>query len=934
MDADKRYQRLLEHISEAFLECGLDGNIIRSNSSFKWLFGLDPDSSNGKNIKELISEKNASELFSAFDRSLRTGIREIITAWEISLTCGRNITAEVILEPILDGKGQPDGFDLLIRDLSETELMVEALKESEEKYRYLVESANDFIYLNDWMGNFRFMNSGGLKRLGYSMPELAQLNYLDIIPQDYREKEFNYYRDQLLNHIEETYHELPVQTKTGEILWIGQTVRAVQRQTGEVQFYCVARDITEFRRMQEALRQSEEKYRTIIDSLKEGYYEVDIQGNITFINRAMTQIFGYPLDSLLGHNYREIMTEESVEKIFNTFRRVFVTGERGELIDWEMIHKDGTRRNVEASVDLIHDSAGKPCGFRGILRDITDRKRAEAALPENERKYRELVDNLPEIVFELDSSGNLTYCNRRVTELMGYTLEEMIGKSALDLVESADRDRALRGLNNTLSGYSYSGKEYTFKGKERDIPVILYTNPIIENGVTTGMRGIAVDITKVIEAEQQVYRLTFYDTLTSLPNRDLFKNKLQTEIMKSQRFAVMSIGLDKFKGINDMYGNTVGDKLLQEVAERLKNVYFKKDMVSRFDGDKFMLLLASIGDTSDSINVDDIDKIVNKTRRIFSNLFRIDNNEIEITPSIGVCVYPDDGKDAEDLIKNAETAMFMAKSGGRNTSRYYDAILNEEMMNRLKLEKDMKSAIVNDEFAAYYQPKVDRDGRIIGMESLIRWISPSRNRIIPPIEFIPIAEKNGLIVEIGYHILEKSCLQNREWQNRGYPNVRVAVNLSPYQFRQPDLIESIKKIVLSTGIDPQWLELEITESGIMDNENDSVRKLSEISAMGIGISIDDFGTGYSSLSKLRTYPIDTLKIDKSFVDDLPGDPTAVTITKTIIDLAHNLGCRVVAEGVETKEQLDFLVENHCEFFQGYYFYKPMPSADFEMKLKG
>lgn len=421
-----------------------------------------------------------------------------------------------------------------------------------------------------------------------------------------------------------------------------------------------------------------------------------------------------------------------------------------------------------------------------------------------------------------------------------------------------------------------------------------------------------------------------HDTVTKLPNRETFINILDIEVKKAlnrkQTFAVMCIGIDKFKNINNMYTHGFGDKLLRVIGERLEKALRQNDSLCRFSGDKFVLLF------SDLSRMEDVFGIVKKMFHVINEPFNVEKSIMKITSSIGICLYPNDGGNGDVLLKNSETAMYTAKDSGRNTYRLFNEKMNSEMISRMKMEKELQEAINKDEFVAYYQPKVDHSGLIIGMESLIRWNSPEKG-LIPPYQFIPVAEKTGMIVDIGKTILMKSCMQNKKWQMQGYAPKKVAVNLSPFELKQFGLIANIADTVKRSGLDPQWLELEITESGIMENEKEAIKILTNIHEMGISISIDDFGTGYSSLSKLKDYPIDTLKIDKIFVDNLPNDKKSVTIVTSIIDLAHNLGFKVVAEGVEKQEQLEFLKSYNCDQFQGYYFSKPVSTEDFEMKLK-
>ncbi|HOW52044.1 MAG TPA: EAL domain-containing protein [bacterium] len=431
------------------------------------------------------------------------------------------------------------------------------------------------------------------------------------------------------------------------------------------------------------------------------------------------------------------------------------------------------------------------------------------------------------------------------------------------------------------------------------------------------------------ETERKAIFYISHDRLTNLPNRDSFIQRLGVEIMKArnrgQLFAAMAIGIDKFKHINSIYGTPGGDAILAGLAERLRGIVRDHDVVGRFGDDRFMVLFSDIARVEDTLNV------VQKVWEAVERPFQIVGQEVRISASMGLCFFPLDAKSPEELVKNAETAMFAVKESGGGAHRFFDEKLNTDMTERVTIERMLRDAVTRDEFVPYFQPKVDRYGYLLGMESLIRW--NSSNGLIMPSHFIPIAEQNGSIVDIGERILYHSCRQNRAWQDDGFVPKKVSVNLSPFEFRHPDLIRRIRDTIEKSGLDPMWLELEITESGIVRNEKDAIVKLTELHEMGVTLSIDDFGTGYSSLSKLKDYPLDTLKIDKTFIDNLPTDKRAVTIVTSLIKLAHNLGFKVVAEGVERPEQLEFLILLGCDQFQGYLFSKPLTADEFESRLQ-
>ncbi len=655
---------------------------------------------------------------------------------------------------------------------------------------------------------------------------------------------------------------------------------------------------------------------------------VDRSSVIRYINNAVHSILGVNSHELHGTSILDCI--ETGDRI--TIKNDLDALRRGDQVRLErqlrLRHSDGTVRYGIASLQSTVNGSADQVVI--VIRDITDHVIAGKTIKKKERRYHLLYDNALVGMITADiNTGLVIATNDLGYRIFGYPSRyDFVGGSFFDcFADFSLRDEFISDLKNKGE---LSNQDIRFRRKSGSLFWGEISAKVFPDMGTIEL--VIEDVTKVKDAEQHVYELTFYDPLTALANRDMFKNRIRAEMLNAHRLALLSIGIDKFKNINEMFGTVAGDKLLQQIALKLKSLYFKKDMVSRYSGDQFMVLLSEIGFRDVEINYDGLDKIVQKTRDLFSNPFIIDGNEIDVTASIGICIYPDDAREAAALIKHSESAMYMAKERGRNTSCYFDASLNQRMIDKLKLERELKEAVAREEFLAHYQAKVDSKGRIIGMESLIRWYSPYRGMLVPPQEFIPLAEKNGMIVNIGTIILKRSCEDNKLLQNLGYEPKRVAVNISPYQFSQANLIDVIKQTIDETGLDPQWLELEITESGIMQNERESIRKLKELAEIGIGISIDDFGTGYSSLSKLKLYPISTLKIDKSFVDDLPLDPLSVKIAVSIIDLAHNLGFKVVAEGVETVEQLEFLKEHGCDQFQGYYFYRPLPLDDFKNML--
>jgi diguanylate cyclase len=468
----------------------------------------------------------------------------------------------------------------------------------------------------------------------------------------------------------------------------------------------------------------------------------------------------------------------------------------------------------------------------------------------------------------------------------------------------------------------------TLTGTTLVILLVTLTLSVIDSRMMSKTAGMAASLQR---ANDELQRIALHDPLTKLPNRVLLEDRIEQAIAHAERSkvncAVLFVDLDRFKMVNDSLGHFVGDELLRGVASRLHALVRAEDTVSRMGGDEFVLLLREVEGTPDALDV------ASKALAGLREPFRVHQQELYVTPSIGIAVYPEHGNTAQMLITRADAAMYNVKKGGRNDVRVFATEMSTFFPERLMLENDLRRALERHEFELHYQPKVElEDGSVIGMEALVRWRHP-RKGLVAPDQFIPLAEESGLIVPIGRWVIEEACRQNKAWQDAGMPHLRVAVNISGLQFRQKDLLESIDYALGSSGLAPECLEVEITESVVMQNASDAIVTLERLSAMGVHVSIDDFGTGYSSLSYLKRFPIDKLKIDRSFIRDVSTDMEDAAIVRATIGLAHNLRLRVVAEGVETAEQLEFLRALGCDEYQGYYKSKPVAAAEFERVLR-
>ena len=538
-----------------------------------------------------------------------------------------------------------------------------------------------------------------------------------------------------------------------------------------------------------------------------------------------------------------------------------------------------------------------------------------------------------EAIFVTDRNQYVISVNRAFTEITGYAPEEVLGRNPRMWSSGRHDADFYRNLYAALDGEGYWQGEIWNKRKNGEIYPEWVSISAIENDrqEIANYLCIATDISGRKKDEERLQFLANYDELTALPNRRMFDQRLDYALAHAHRYgkqlAVVYIDLDRFKIINDTLGHAAGDLLLREAAGRLRHCLRESDAVARFGGDEFVVLITEFAQKHDVVGV------AHKLLEAMACPYLLSGQECHVTASIGISSYPDDSKDAQTLIKNADIAMYRAKEQGKNNYQFYSAQMNVYSFDRLALESSLRHALERNEFLLHYQPKVDvRSGNIVGTEALVRWQHPDMG-MVAPAQFIPVAEETGLIVPLGEWVLRTACAQNREWQRQGFPRLRVAVNLSPRQFRHENLVREVARILRETGLDAGSLELEITESMVFQDPEQAAKILMELRAMGISLSIDDFGTGYSSLAYFKRFPITSVKIDRSFIQDLPDAADTAAITRAIIAIADSLKLKVVAEGVENEEQLDFLREHKCPEIQGYYFSRPLPAEEFERLLK-
>jgi diguanylate cyclase (GGDEF)-like protein/PAS domain S-box-containing protein len=636
-----------------------------------------------------------------------------------------------------------------------------------------------------------------------------------------------------------------------------------------------------------------------------------------FANKAYARNFGLDEFSVVGKTVPEIVGAEAFAAIKPYIELVL----QGETVRYERQSRaaDGSERTIEVNLIPHFEGADLPKAAFVLINDITRHHDAEMAIRESEERLQKFADATTEGIFFIDR-GNVVDCNEAVARMMRSTHAQLVGRPFAEFVAPEDFETV---MSNRRAGFERPYEVTVVRDDGSRFPVETVGKDMVYAGVTHRM-SVMRDITDRRQAEARIQFLAHHDTLTHLPNRALLLDRIQVILANARRnkteVGVMFIDLDNFKTINDSLGHYAGDELLKRIAARLLSCLRDVDLVGRLGGDEFVVVLNELTST------DDIAPVAEKISDAIGEAFSLDGQELAVSASIGVSVYPRDGETPDSLIRNADAAMYLAKERGRNNWQFFQPSLNRQAVQALALESGIRKAIKELEFTLHYQPVIRTDTKQpVTMEALVRWQHPELG-LLGPDHFISVAEHRGLIIPIGRWVINEAIYQAREWANLGVA-IPVAINLSAVQFKQKDLVEDIANRLNEYGVSGEMLELELTESLFLEDVNAMSKTLGRLKDLGVSLAVDDFGTGYSSLAYLKRYPIDKVKIDRSFVLDIPRDADDVAITVAIINLAASLNLKVVAEGVETQEQAHFLEEHQCDFLQGYLIARPLPSAD-------
>ena len=712
----------------------------------------------------------------------------------------------------------------------------------------------------------------------------------------------------------------------------------------------VLHDISVRKAAEKHLGQMESRYRGLLEAAPDAMVVVNQGGEIVLLNVQAEKRFGYRRDELLGQKVKNIIPEGFAERLIADGTRTeadALAQQIGAGIELSGRRKDGSEFPIEIMLSPLESTEG--ILVTAAIRDISVRKQAEVQLLEAAMRLRTVAATAVDGLILIDLDGSILMFNRACERLFGYGAEEVIGKNVKCLMPSPyheEHDGYLDSYHQTGARKIIGiGREVVGRRKDgTTFPMGLSVGEAMENGRTVYVGNIH-DLTERVRGEQTIREVTTavqamkremahsaeHDLLTGLPNRMLLNDRLSQAIVSARRHknkvVVLFLDLDGFKHINDSLGHCIGDKLLQSIATRLVLCVRGTDTVGRQGGDEFVVLLTEVEQSKDAAIT---------ARRILATVAEahsINQDDLRVTASIGLSVYPDDGLDAETLIKNADAAMAYAKEKGRQSYQFFEPAMNIRAVERQSIEACLRTALERQEFSLHYQPKVNlRTGKITGAEALIRWTHPTRGQVAPA-QFIPVAEDCGLILPISDWVLREACRQARAWIDAGLLLGTMAVNISAIEFRDENFLKRVFAVLSDTGLDPRSLELELTESVLMKHAESTDIILKSLRASGVRLAIDDFGTGYSSLSYLKKFPINTLKIDQSFIRQITATPDETSIVSAVIAMGRSLKLLVVAEGVETEDEMVFLQANKCEEAQGYYFSKPLPPQQFASLLE-
>jgi len=843
---------------------------------------------------------------------------------------------------------------LSISDITSRKQVELSLLERESFWSDVVRTVPDQLYVQDVPSQRMIFSNRHLgQTLGYDRTELAQMGdrfwELLLHPEDAAHYQALRQQQRDSGHDQPLHCQLRFRHRDGS--WRCYDIREqVLTRNAEglvTRIIGVGKDVTVQIEASQSLRDSEQRYRMLAESISDVIFSTDNQLKLNYVSPSVQSVLGYQADWIFANGWQSIVANPAqLTGIYSLMERVSkAMGDPAQMAQlcsqlptqlflFDCLRADGRKIPIELRLVLVWDDDQRFEGVLGVGRDISQQRRAEKDL----RMAATVFEHSTSAILITDPAGYIVQANEAFSRVSGYAVSEVLDQLPGMLTVDEQQEGHLRYVVKQLHQRGSWEGEVWLKRRDGDhYPAWVGITAVLDDeGDLASYVCFFTDISERKASEQRIHRLAYYDALTHLPNRTLFQDRLYNALQQAERqkawVVLMFLDLDRFKPINDSLGHAAGDRMLKDMALRLLACVDDDDTVARMGGDEFTLLLQPRPTREMALN-----RAIHVAENILGSLVRpfvLENREFFVTASIGIALSPQDGSELSQLMKNADTAMYHAKERGKNNFQFYQAEMNATALQRLELESDLRHALEQGQFLLYYQPQFSGDGkRLTGAEALLRWKHPRRG-LVAPNEFIPVLEELGLIVQVGDWVIAEACRQLRAWHEADVRVPKVSVNLSARQFGDGQLGMRISRILNDSGVPPASLELELTESILMRDVGETLQMLNSLKKLGLCIAVDDFGTGYSSLNYLKQFPIDVLKIDRSFVDGVPGGEQDAQIARAIIAMAHSLSLAVIAEGVETQAQLDFLREHDCDQVQGYLFGKPMAASQFATQFGG
>lgn len=928
----------LESIADAVITMNKNSEVLRMNPEAERLTGWSSSEARGEPLSHVVKLIDTQgDKVNDFSGWMQQELKNDAASLRFSLQSRQGNCVEISAKHALmkDEAGTVTGMVFVFRDITESLQMRHYIESSAQRLRDIIDNSMDAMVVMNETGHALEWSLAAESMFGWSYAEIADRPLHDIIiPYQFRHMHLHGIQ-RLIAEGKTLRDKKRIESialhRDGHEFPIEMSMKSVNTESGWV-FYAYIRDLTNAAKKNREILKKEALLQAAQHAAKLGYWEHDHATSSFEWSEEACRILGFDQEKQLPtyEKYLESIHPEDRERVKSAFARS-VTGRQEFDVIYRIVLKNGVQKILHELCTTTFDTDGTPLHSLGVVQEITER-----VTMLEELRLAETAFNTHAGILITDKQGSIIRVNPAIEKMTGYSAEELVGKNP-NIFHSGRQDkRFYKEMWQTISKTGlWQGELWNRrKNGEQYAEWLTITSVKDEHGEVMHYVATSQDITQRKEAEDHVEYLAYHDDLTGLANRRLLLDNLRKNIASCLRHnkmgALLLLDLDRFKDLNDSLGHPVGDELLRQVSKRLLEIVRVEDTVARLGGDEFVILISDLG-CEESLLGFEVQKLAEKVRHVLAEPYHLSGNKCYINVSIGITLYPEEDGSIDDVLKHADSALYSAKEQGRNRVSFYEPNMQAEVDRRLSISEGLREALKNNEFVLHYQPQLDLNGKLVGAEALVRWQHPVHG-MIPPGYFISVAEETGLIIDVGNWVLHEAARQVGLWHKSAICKkemLKLAINVSPQQFHQESFVEQVLDVFRQADVAPDCIEIEITESLLMHNRDDVIAKIKLLRANDIRVSIDDFGTGYSSLAYLKQLPLDKLKIDQSFVRDIVEDNNDAKIVETIISMASHMGLDVIAEGVETKEQLAFLIEKGCQHFQGYYFSRPLDCEFFE-----